>query len=91
VSVDVGFELSYILSDVLGRSVRVEDYSYDPGKGVLCVVAVVNGVRSKACIEVRQCKSIQNPNKRWKCVLRALAEREELLRSLAERLTGSTG
>ena len=87
-TVDLAFELSYLLSDILGREVRVESYRFDPGTGRLCVA--LEGSGGEACTLVRACKGLA-PGRAERCIAKALAQGgrplEELV-SAVERLLG---
>ncbi|BEP17401.1 hypothetical protein PYJP_07530 [Pyrofollis japonicus] len=87
-SIDLAFELSYLLSDVIGKEVTIKDYSFDPEAGTLCVSAEIEDKNKTACIEIKQCKKIPSETKQFKCIVRTLASNEELLRRLAELLQG---
>ncbi len=87
--VDLVFELSYMLSDLIGREVVVEEYRYDREGGVLCVTVRVDSARGEACIPVRQCRTV--PEERLeKCLAKALASNEKLLQDLAGRVAEET-
>ncbi len=83
--VDLAFELQYLLSDVIGEEVVIEDYSYSD-EGVLCIEARIRGEHRKACIEVKQCKAIKSPAKREKCIVRFLSSNEKALEELRSKL-----
>ncbi len=83
--VDLVFELQYLLSDVLGEEIVVEDYSYSD-EGVLCVEARIRGEHRRACIEVKQCKAVKSPGKREKCIVRFLSANEKVLEELRSKL-----
>ncbi|WP_257640408.1 hypothetical protein [Pyrodictium delaneyi] len=86
---DPGFELSYLLGDVLGRGVEVKSYSFDPEKGVLCVEAEVEGVgHRQACVEVKPCRGLQEEAKWMRCLSKTLAHAEGLAERLARLLAG---
>lgn len=83
--VDLVFELQYLLSDVLGEEIVIEDYSYSD-EGVLCVEARVRGEHRRACIEVKRCKAVKSPGKRGKCIVRFLSSNEKALEELRSKL-----
>ena len=83
--VDLAFELQYLLSDVLGEEIVVENYSYSD-EGVLCIDARIRGEHRRACIEVKQCKTVKSPSKRGKCIVRFLSSNEKVLEELCSKL-----
>ncbi len=85
-SIDLSFQLSYLLSDQLGESVEVTEVEYS-SDGVLCV-KLSNGGRG--CVEVKACKGIKNPGKQAKCIIKTLSSNEKLLRQLVEAIKTST-
>ncbi len=86
--VDIAFELSYLLSDKLGEDVSVENLSFDPETGRLCIEAVVGDRRGRACIEVRACKGLREEGKWVRCVSKNVVNNEKLLDELVRGLRG---
>ena len=87
--VDLGFELSYLLGDVLGRGVEVRGYSFEPERGLLCVEAEVEGLGARcACVEVKPCKGLREEAKWVRCVSKTLAHAGGLAERLARLLAG---
>ncbi|KSW11510.1 hypothetical protein CF15_01320 [Pyrodictium occultum] len=87
--VDLGFELSYLLSDALGRRVEVQGYSFDPGKALLCIDALVEGRGPrKACIEVKPCRGLREEARWARCVSKTLVHASGLVERLAGLLEG---
>ena len=84
-SVDVLFELTYMLSDVSGKNIEVEEYRYDRTRGVLCVKAFIEGIEKTGCIDLKQCKQVPE-SKLPKCITRSLAENEKKIKELVESL-----
>ncbi|BES82763.1 hypothetical protein [Pyrodictium abyssi] len=86
---DLGFELSYLLGDVLERGVEVRSYSFEPEQGLLCVEAEVEGLGARrACIEVKPCKGLREEAKWARCVSKTLVHAGGLAERLARLLAG---
>ncbi len=84
--VDIAFELSYLLSDRIGREVSVESVEFEPEAGRLCVEVLVDGVRRRGCVDVKPCKGLRDESKWARCVARNLVNMEKLLDKLVESL-----
>jgi len=83
---DLEFELSMLLSDVLGREVRVLEARFEPGEALLCVrVEAGGGAGAEACTRVRACRGLSGA-KALRCLSRTLAHSDKPLLELAEEL-----
>ena len=83
---DLGFELSMLLSDVLGREVRVVETRFEPGEALLCVtVETEDGARAETCTRVRACRGLSGA-KATRCLSKTLAHSDKPLQELAEEL-----
>jgi hypothetical protein len=86
--VDIAFELSYMLSEHLGREVEVTSVSFNPSSGELCVQARIDGREAQGCVVVKPCKGLKEEAKQARCISRTLAANEKLVKDLASRLVG---
>ena len=85
--VDLEFELTYLLEETLDREVKVTKANFDSSRAMLCVEALVGGLKRSACIEVKACRGLSG-GKSARCIVKTLQSREDLLKRLAESLAG---
>jgi hypothetical protein len=87
--VDLKFELSYMLSDIIGLQVEVLEYNFDPETGKLCIKAKVGESVKKGCILVKPCKGLRDEARQVRCISKTLTANEKLARELAATLSSS--
>jgi hypothetical protein len=89
VPADLAFELSYLLSEEMGREIEVLEARLEPGDPPrVCVEARIEGLGARrACAPLAACRGLEGP-RLARCAAKTLAQGGRPLRLLAKGLLG---